>query len=52
MFSSLPSVLRYIKMIVTTPEEHHKVVLRKISDRELNFLTIKPIQKQSPRSVL
>ena len=48
MFSSSTGVLGYTKITGITPENHDSCELRKISDTELNFLTIKPIQKQSP----
>ena len=52
MFSSLISVLCYTKIIMTTQgRAGYSCELKKISDTELIFLTIKPIQKQSPRSV-
>ena len=50
MFSLLKIVLCYTKIIVITPEEHDKVVNLKVSDTELNFLTISS-QKQSAGSV-
>ena len=52
MFSSSKSVFCYTKIIVISPGGVWGCELRKISDTELKFLTIKPIhQKQSPGSV-
>ena len=54
MFSSLISALWYTKIMLITPGgAWESCELRKISNIELKFLTIKPIhQKQLPGSVL